>query len=346
MKKDAEWAALAVVILALFAASLYVVKPFIDAIILAAFFAYLAYPLVQRIERLVKNRSLAAGIVVLLAVLPFVILTSQLANLYKNEFSRLAELQFSIPFVREIDWDKLYASAIKEASAWLSPEKVLAGIGAGFELLVKGFIVAAGSFYMLRERFALKSFMVSLAPPSKEKLVEDFIETVDRMFYGVFFGHLLTAVATGIIAGVGYYALGAYFGISFMTSYPFLLGALTAIMTLLPIVGAWLVYMPMAATLFLLGRTAEAIAVLGFSIVFLSVLPDIIIRPMLSGKRGETHPYIVLLGFICGPIAFGAIGLILGPAILGLFKAAVDTYRSAILGEKKSDAPAEAPKSK
>lgn len=334
MKKNMEWAALAVLLLVLFIVSIYVVRPFLDAVILAAFFAYVTYPIAQRIERILKSKTLSAALVVALAVLPVVVVGLQLVNVYSREFSHLEKIKFSMPMLEEIDWGRVYSLAVAELGSRLSPEKILRGIGMGFEFFIKAFIVLAGSFYMLKERIALKGFLISLAPPSREQSAVRFLDTVDKMFHGIFLGHFITAIATGFIASLGFYLIGAFMGIGFLHTYPLLLGFLTTIATLLPIIGAWLVYIPMSIFLFLVSNIQGALVVLVFGILILSVAPDIFIRPYISGRKGKTHPFVVLLGFICGPFVFGAMGIILGPAILGLFKATLDTYREEILKEQ------------
>lgn len=334
MRKDIEWTALVTLLLILFIASIYVVRPFLDALILAAFFSYITYPLALKVEKILKSRTLTAAFIVALTILPVVLVGMQLLRIYSMEFSRLGEIKFSMPILERVDWERIYTAVITEIGNRLSPEKVLLGIGIGVELFVKAFIAVAGSFYMLKERVKLKSFLLSLAPPEKEYAVEHFIETTDAIFHGVFLGHFITAVITGFIAGIGFYLIGIYTGINSLYNYPLLLGFLVAITALLPIVGAWLVYVPISAFLLLLGDIEGAAIVLVFGVVILTIAPDIVIRPYIAGRHGKTHPFIVLLGFICGPVVFGAIGVVLGPAILGLFKAALDTYREIILKEQ------------
>ena len=331
MKDKIEWATLAIVLFILLLASYYVIRPVLDAIILSAFFAYVMCPVTSRIEQTIKSRALAAIIVVFLTVLPVVLIFIQLLSIYSNEFENLTKLAFTVPFLEDVDLEGLYRMLIKEIENRLSPEKVIQGIGMGFELFLKIFIIIAGAFYMLKERITVKSFLISLAPKSKEEIIRSFLDSVDRMFYGVFVGHFITSLIVGFIAGTGYYILGKYMGIAPLYNYPFLIGSFTAIATLLPIIGAWLIYVPISGFLILIGDIPGAISTFIFGFFGLTVIPDFVIRPYISGTKGETHPYVILLGFISGPLAFGAIGLILGPAILGLLKAGLDTYREFIL---------------
>jgi predicted PurR-regulated permease PerM len=337
MRDKIEWATLAIVLFILLFASFYVVRPVLDAIILSAFFAYVMCPVTSRIEQTVKSRSLAAIIVVFITVLPLVIIFIQLLSVYSNEFENLTKLAVTVPFLEHVDLKGLYTMLTTEIENRLSPEKVIQGVGMGMELFLKIFIIIAGAFYMLKERIAVKTFLISLAPRSKEEIIRNFLDSVDRMFYGVFVGHFITSLIVGIIAGTGYYVLGKYMGIAPLYNYPFLIGSFTAIATLLPIIGAWLIYIPISGFLLLIGDIAGAISTFVFGVSSLTLIPDFVIRPYISGTKGETHPYVILLGFISGPIAFGPIGIILGPAILGLFKAGLDTYRKFVLDEGRRE---------
>ncbi|MFQ6105873.1 MAG: AI-2E family transporter, partial [Candidatus Hydrothermarchaeaceae archaeon] len=158
MKKDIEWATLALLLFILFVAALYVIKPFIDAVIVAAFFAYITAPLTNRLERILKSRSISAALVVLLAILPLILLGWQTMKIYSNEFSKLSDIKIYTPILQNIDWTGIYSSILSEISNRISPEKVIQGIGIGLELFLKFFIVLVGSFYLLRERVALRAF--------------------------------------------------------------------------------------------------------------------------------------------------------------------------------------------
>ncbi len=322
-----EKASIALFLIVIFLLSVYAVKPFLDAIVVSAFFAYIASPLAGFLERITKSRTIAALIVVFLAILPLIIIGLQIAQLYTNEFHRLSSLSITLPFSGYINWDRVIALAYEEMNTRLNPEVILKSIGFTAELVIKIFIVIAGSFYMLRDRYNLREFLISLAPPRKKDVVEVFLDTSAKIFHGVFVGHLLTSLVVGCIAGAGYYIIGYAFNIKPLMNYPILIGSITAIAVLLPLIGAWLVYLPVGGILIATGEISAGITSLLFGFIALTLLPDFLIRPYVSSRYGKTHPYIVLLGFISGPMVFGAIGLILGPAILSLLEAALRTYR-------------------
>ncbi|WP_367883775.1 hypothetical protein [Thermococcus peptonophilus] len=106
-------------------------------------------------------------------------------------------------------------------------------------------------------------------------------------------------------------------------------GILTVIIELLPpVVGGWVVWVGGVAYLINQGHILSGVllAVLGFSLV--SPLPDILLRDKISRlKWGGVNAIISLLGFIGGYIAFGFVGIIIGPVSLGLLKTLIEEWK-------------------
>jgi predicted PurR-regulated permease PerM len=335
MKKSIEWKVLVVLLVFFFLVSLYVVHPFLDALILSAFFAYMGHPLTNRIEGVVKNRGLAAILVVALAILPVVLISIQAMNLYTREVVRMEEVRYTLPYLGKVSLSSLFESGLEKVKSRVGPEGIVRGLSMGVELLLKVFLVLVGSYYLLRERFALKRLLISMAPPKREYLVAYFFTALNRIYYGIFFGHFITALFSGLIGAVGFYLIGSSQGVPFLHTYPIFLGALVAFFSLLPIVGPKLVYVPMGIALLLGGDYPTALIILAFGFLALNLFPDFAVRPFIAGRKGKTHPFIILLGFTSGPFVFGPLGIILGPALLGMFKATLDTYEEMILQEKR-----------
>ena len=118
-------------------------------------------------------------------------------------------------------------------------------------------------------------------------------------------------------------------------------------MCLLPIVGAYTVFVPISAWILLTGTgpaaVSNALIVLAFGIVFLNLIPELIIKPRLSGLGTQIHPLIVILGVIGGTLLWGTKGFILGPLALALSQAVIESFvryeqtvlRSVVRQEKK-----------
>ena len=186
-----------------------------------------------------------------------------------------------------------------------------------FAVLSRLFLLFVFVFYLLRDDWKIADwFRDSVGPDSR---VVGFFDRVDEDLEHVFYGNMLTILATGVIAVATYLALD-FLTPSGLTLYrPVLLGALVAVGTLVPLVGMKIVYLPFAGLLFL--EAAAGAAPLWFPVLFLvatfliiDTVPDFFVRAFLSA--GELNMGLVLLAYVLGAMAFGWYGIFLGPIIL------------------------------
>jgi len=115
-----------------------------------------------------------------------------------------------------------------------------------------------------------------------------------------------------LLATIGFLVIGV--------PYSFLLGLLTGLAALLPVVGPWTIFLPVGFYYLLIGEIIQGLAVLIYGVVFLFILYNFYIFPKLGGNKAQLHPFIVLVSFLGGAYMFGALGLLYGPIILGLLK--------------------------
>ncbi len=104
----------------------------------------------------------------------------------------------------------------------------------------------------------------------------------------------------------------------------FLWGAIAAILSFLPVVGAPLVWVPAAIVQFLQGDYIAGVAILAAGL-FISVI-DNFLRPIIQKKVGEIHPFLSLLGIVIGVSLFGLIGIVIGPLLLSYFVLTVQMF--------------------
>ena len=134
----------------------------------------------------------------------------------------------------------------------------------------------------------------------------------------VFIGTMLTGLAQGLLAGVGYSIAGA--------PEPVLLATITAICSLVPAVGTLLVWIPVGVGLFATGHPGAGVFELlwgGFVVVGLS---DYVIRPALVGGHGHVPTLLTFISLFGGVEVFGLLGLIIGPVIAAVALALLRTY--------------------
>jgi predicted PurR-regulated permease PerM len=124
----------------------------------------------------------------------------------------------------------------------------------------------------------------------------------------------------------------------FKLSTPLVFAALTAVASFVPMVGASLVWFPLAIFMGLTGEVGKAV-LFGVLAAFFVSFTDNFLRPVILGNRLKIHPLLIFFAIVGGLQLFGVNGLILGPLIVIIFFASVELYDQIDQGEKseKSD---------
>ena len=172
-------------------------------------------------------------------------------------------------------------------------------------------------FFALIESDHFKSYFSVVFPFSREH-EQKFFDKFEKVTNSVLFGHFIVGIIAGIISGVGYFLLGV--------PNALLLTFLTIFISVIPVVGPWLIWIPTDIFLFANGMKEPAIGLLIFGLFVINWI-DTILRPFVVSSRAEMNSAIVLIGLIGGTIAFGAIGFILGPLILAYLILLVEIYK-------------------
>jgi predicted PurR-regulated permease PerM len=139
--------------------------------------------------------------------------------------------------------------------------------------------------------------------------VDPYIVTAASMTRAVLYGLLVTAFAQGLIAGIGYAILGI--------QAPALLGAVTGVLSVVPVAGTAIVWVSLSAYLLVMGHIWKGVILLAWG--FLLVHPtDNVLRPLLISNATHVPFLLVMFGVIGGLGAFGLIGAFIGPVILAV----------------------------
>ena len=178
----------------------------------------------------------------------------------------------------------------------------------GLTLVIFFFFVREGPRWVRQLRDALP-----LEPAHADALLDTAARTVGAVFRGV----ILTALTQAVLATVGYVVVGA--------PVPALLGFVTLIASLLPFVGAGVVWATTAVGLFLAGRTGAAVALTVWGALVVS-LADNFLKPYLIGRGIRLPTLWLFLAILGGLKTFGMLGLLVGPAALALFIACWRIY--------------------
>jgi predicted PurR-regulated permease PerM len=189
------------------------------------------------------------------------------------------------------------------------------------------FIAIIALFYMLRDGDKFRSKIIELSPLA-DKYDNDIIDKIEKAVNSVVRGSLFTSLIKGILAAFGFLIFGI--------PHPFLWGMLTAIVSLLPGIGAGLTIIP--AILYLIVQDSFGSAIgLGVWGVIVVGLVDNILMPIVVGKGFTVHPLLVLLSVLGGLAFFGPVGLFLGPLVIALLSALVEIYKIIILDDTNKE---------
>ena len=311
---------------------LWVLWPFMSAVLWAVILSSVTWPVFIWLDRLVGGRrtlsaTLMTLLVTLIVVVPFVGVITGLADqvpqvgqlisgLLKDGLPDVPTWVANLPLIGEglHDYWQQFAHngerLMDELAKLAEPARNAAlatGKGLGRGLLdIALSVFLAFFFYLYGEAMAtrLRIAMVRLAGIRAEHLLKIARGTVTGVIYGI----IGTAIAQGVLAAIG-------FGIAGVPA-AMLLGLATAFLSPIP-VGPPLIWAGAAFWLFRHGETGWAVFVVLWGALIVSMV-DNVIKPLII-SRGSSLPFaIVLLGVLGGAVAFGVIGLFIGPTLLAV----------------------------
>lgn len=163
-------------------------------------------------------------------------------------------------------------------------------------------------FFIYRDGEAIVSAGIARFATNREKALRYSVQ-IRSTTTAVMVGTILTCLAQGTLAGIGYVIAGV--------PAPTLCGALTALLALLPVVGTALVWVPLVMFLVFTGAFFSAGFLAIWCLIFVG-LADNAIRPLAIGARSDIPVLAIVLGAVGGVIALGMLGLIVGPVFFGI----------------------------
>ncbi|WP_128476280.1 AI-2E family transporter [Halorussus pelagicus] len=344
---DRERIAWWLVAVALLAAVGYVVSAFLGTFLLGLFVYYATRPIYRRLLGRLHQPTLTAATALLGLAFPGLVLLAYTVVVSISELSSLAgvgvkELEgvlgAEMNLSQLLDPQQLLAllqttpqqlqADIQQFAAQRGTETAREILGTLFTLLgivastALGIIITlVVAFYLLRDDHRLAAwFRTEVA--NEDGPTVAFARAVDEDLETVYFGNILTAFVIGVVAAVSYNLLDLLAPAAVSVPSPTLLGLLSGLASLVPVVGMKLVYVPLGIVLAVVAAVTDP-AQLWFPAAFLLVafvvvdtIPEFVLRPYVSGR--DLHTGLVLLAYVVGPVLFGWYGLFLGPLLLVL----------------------------
>jgi predicted PurR-regulated permease PerM len=349
-----RWLALIVLTTLISVLFLKVALPFLTALIMAAIAAALADPLYQYLVVKTRGRTSISAVGTLLIMLAAVIVpligvgylaASQASGLAVNALEIYEQIsqngeEFAlpdwVPFKEEIinAWPQIFAK-LQEligtiASVMATALAAMTKGTANFFLNMFIFFYAMFFFLQLERPIISQVLAYTALPPDLQITLDERIISVSRATVK---GTLLIGIIQGVMGGLGFWITGID-GVAFWA-------VVMAIASVIPGIGATFVVFGGAIYLGMEGETAKAIGLALWAALAVGTI-DNVLRPVLVGRDARMHDIFILIGTLGGLVSFGAVGLVLGPVLAGLFLTIWKTMRelSAQPGEVEIDTTA------
>lgn len=298
--------------------------PFLSALTWALVLAVLVAPVHRRIEKRLRRPALSASVSVaataIAAGIPLFFMVQQLAREVAGGALYLEGA------LRGLDWRDLLGNQplLAEAATWIGQRfdaaNALGGLARWLTeqstALLRGSVNQAIGlvltfymlFYFLRDRREALGALVAYSPLTTAetvRVVRRFAETVRASLFGT--------VAVGLVqnslGGLMFWWLGL--------PTPVFWGLVMGALAIIPLLGAFIVWVPAAAVLALQGQWASAALLALWGGIIIATV-DNLLYPILVGNRLRLHTLAAFIGTVGGIILFGPSGIVLGPAVIAL----------------------------
>ncbi len=332
----------------------WVISPFFNVLVYASLIAVVFNPVFKWISKLVRGHTgiaaiLSTFVVILVVLTPLTLFTiflvQEAVSAYDLLDNKLVELDFEsfrltgalrdIPFIGEVwgnlserygfsDFFKDYNfdafSLVKDlgekVSTFLVAQSgtVLKSVG---DTMIGLLILLLTIFFFFRdgEHFANLLKRLSPLPTKYENEIENKLRETT---YAIVVGNFGTAILQGVVGSIGF-AIAGVENVLFW-------GTIMAFASLIPYIGAALVWVPTGLAFIIQGESIWGIFILLWGLCLISIV-DNVARPILIGSRSKMHPLATFLVVLGGIFVFGLKGIIFGPLILSLTVTIIHIYQ-------------------
>ena len=318
-----------VIVLVLF---LWMVRTVIIATILGIIVATFMRPLHVWFERRIGSATVAATLTLLIVIVPVLAITiysySEIADvaayidLHRDEIVRKIDTALHrLPFLGSANTAESVQRMVIVASGYGA--SIVGSVrGAIRNISVATTIFLFTAFYVLVDAEKIMAYIRSKVPPRYGELSEALESNVRGVLYGAIYSTFLTQTMKSIII--------LLMNLAFGVPLAGVLAILSFIIGFFPIVGSWSVYVPVAGWLLVFANApAKAIAMLVIGFLVNTLYISTYLRPKIAAERSKVlNFYWMLVGLVTGVYTFGLVGILLGPILIGLLKAILDTITS------------------
>lgn len=296
-------------------------------------------PVVQQLDKKIKNRSLSTGIVIsgaviltLAFIMPiFMVTFEQISNFLQTIPTKINEVHSFINtfsfngqhLSQYIDFQNIIGNSNDLAQSILSQSvNITVGFAQGIIVFIA---VVTIMFYMLKDTVYMKNKFIEFFPEKIKAKAEDIINKIAAKVGGYVIATIISCTAIWLLIALILAVL--------RVEYSFSLGLIAGVLDIIPVVGPTIALTLIVLTAFKKGLIIVAVAI----ILFLGVqqLSNNVIRPIVFGKFMELHPLVIIAALLIGGKFGGLIGLIFAPAIAAIVTVLIDEIYLKTINKKK-----------
>jgi len=318
----------------------WILLPFFGALFWATVLAILFTPLYRiLVRRLGRRRNLAALlttlVIVLAVIVPFTLVTGMLVQEGLLLYKRVQSGEFDFARYLQQIYDVLpesitallaraeltdFASVQERFSAsFMKGLQVFAAqaVNVGqitLDFVVSFFIMLYVLYFLLRDGDRIVVH-VRQALPLQQRLQHDLAGRFATVVRATIKGNIAVAIVQGALGGLIFWILGI--------EGPVFWGVVMSVLSLLPAVGAALVWGPAAIYFLVNGQFLQGTVLIAFGVLVIGLV-DNVLRPLLVGKDTKLPDYVVLITTLGGIALFGITGFVIGPLVAAMFIAVWD----------------------
>ncbi|MGQ3328317.1 MULTISPECIES: AI-2E family transporter [Halorubrum] len=322
--------------------TIFIISPFIEYVIASAILAYVLYPFHARLSRRFRTvlagrvresmshrlgNMLSALFLILSSIVAVILPLAYISWVFVRDLTAIARGNTGIDVAAiETELAALTGEQIEVGEMLATAGQVLAntlfgGVGgivttairASVGLSLAVFLV----YYTLLDGPAFIGWLRQTSPlPSN--VTSDLVDRVDAMTRGVVIGHIVVALLQALVAGLGLWAAG----IPNVVFWTFVM----AVLALVPLVGAFFVWGPAAAYLVAIDEVAAGALLAVYGVLVIAMV-DNYARPIVIDQQAHLNPAVILLGVFGGIYSVGFTGLFVGPIVIGVLAATLETFR-------------------
>lgn len=341
-KPVTRWVALLVVTALVAYLCWLMLAPFVDVLMWAVVLVVAFYPVHRRVLAKVRSPGGAAAlsclIVILTLLLPLTVITilvvndaTEFANNLVRQKERLLHPDPDTTLGRTMAWveargvpverlvSKEYLSDRARALSGAIASRTLNVVGGLFGAVVQIFFVIFTMFYMFRDGERLRGATRQALPLDRWAAHDVFLRTKEVIHASVY-GSLVIATVQGVLGGIMFAILGL--------PSPVLWGAVMILLSMIPMAGAAVVWVPAALFLLFTGQWVRAIILLAWGGGVIGTI-DNVLRPRLVGSRTRMHELVIFFSVLGGLQVFGILGIVTGPAVAAVAIALFEVWKQA-----------------